>query len=66
MEQPRKANATMVEEFYNEAPEDLSSSFIIWGVPVDISIDNIYDYYGLMIVVTEADRGMRASALNPT
>lgn len=29
VEQPRKANATLVEDFYNEAPEELDSPFFL-------------------------------------
>lgn len=61
--QPKKENVTMVEEFYNEAPENLSSPFTFRGVNVEFSMDNICDYYGLMNVDQKIDRAMRTATL---
>lgn len=65
VEQPKKANASMVEEFYNKAPKQLKAPFTFRGVLVDISIDSISHYYGLMNVDKDGDKGMRAAELDP-
>lgn len=59
--QLKKANATMVKEFYNEALEELDTPFAFRGVSVDVYVENICDYYGSMNPDLQGNRGMRAA-----
>lgn len=55
----------MVEKFYREAPEDLTTLFQFRGATIEISMDRINDYYGMMDNIIVWERGIRFAELTP-
>lgn len=61
--QLKKANATLVQELYSEALEELDTPFSFRGVSVNVSKDSIFDYYWLMNQDAQGDRGIEDSEI---